>query len=219
MSKPPGEYASAPCYLHELEPTTVGPQSWEEIRLWRKQTRGTLIAQRLALASHVRTLRGQQAKQRLAESVDLGQYGTLGIYWPMRGEIDARDIARRHLEAGGVVGLPVVVERGAPVEFWEWRPGTKLQRGIWEIPIPAERNVVCPDALVIPLVGFDERGYRLGYGGGYYDRTLAVAASRPFCVGLGYADAHLPTIHPQPHDIPMNLIVTDRVVVRVNAVS
>jgi 5-formyltetrahydrofolate cyclo-ligase len=215
--KPPREYASPPCYLHELDPAVAEPQSWEEIRAWRKRTRDALIAQRIALAPHARTLRGQHAKLRLAESVDLNQYRTLGVYWPMRGEINVRDVARKHIDAGGVIGLPVVVERGAPVEFWEWHPGSKMQRGLWDIPIPAERNVVRPDALVIPLVGFDERAYRLGYGGGYYDRTLAAAAARrPFCVGLGYADARLPTIHPQPHDIPMNLIVTDRAVIRAN---
>jgi len=69
--------------------------------------------------------------------------------------------------------------------------------------------VLVPDALIVPLLGFDPRKYRLGYGGGYYDRTLAAAARRPFCVGLGYSQAMLPTIHPQPHDIPMDEVVTN----------
>jgi 5-formyltetrahydrofolate cyclo-ligase len=186
------------------------PCGWEEIRAWRKRTREALIAHRLATPSHVRALRGQQAKARLAQVVDLHKYHTLGVYSPMRGEIDVRDLARKHVEAGGVIGLPVVVERGAPVEFWAWREGMRMQPGIWNIPIPSERQVVRPDALVVPLVGFDALGYRLGYGGGYYDRTLAAALRRPFCIGLGYAEAQLPTIYPQAHDIPMSCIVTDR---------
>jgi 5-formyltetrahydrofolate cyclo-ligase len=85
-----------------------------------------------------------------------------------------------------------------------------MERGLWDIPIPAERDPVVPDALIIPLVGFDGAGYRLGYGGGYYDRTLAAAPRRPFCIGLGYDEMRLATIYPQPHDIPMDVIVTDQ---------
>jgi 5-formyltetrahydrofolate cyclo-ligase len=71
------------------------------------------------------------------------------------------------------------------------------------------RDVVTPDACIVPLVGFDGEQYRLGYGGGYYDRTLAALERRAFCVGLGFAEARLPSIFPQPHDIPMQAIVTD----------
>jgi 5,10-methenyltetrahydrofolate synthetase len=66
-------------------------------------------------------------------------------------------------------------------------------------------------------VGYDAHGYRLGYGGGYYDRTLAAALPRPLCAGLGFFEAYLQTIYPQPHDIPMSLIVTDHTVYRTNA--
>jgi len=104
----------------------------------------------------------------------------------------------------------VVVERSAPVEFWRWQPGAAMTKGIWDIPIPKERAVVMPDAVLVPLVGFDPCGFRLGYGGGYFDRTLAAARPRPYTIGLGYEDSVLPTIFPQPHDIPMDLIVTDR---------
>src|SRR3546814_7461577 len=74
---------------------------------------------------------------------------------------------------GAEAALPVVVEKGQPLECWAWRPRMKLGRGIWNIPIPDKRDVVRPTALLVPLVGFDAAGYRLGYGGGYYDRTLA----------------------------------------------
>ncbi len=85
-----------------------------------------------------------------------------------------------------------------------------MEKGIWDIPTPQVRDVMTPDAIIVPLVGFDERGYRLGYGGGYFDRTLAAAARRPLAIGLGLEDSSLRTIYPQPHDIAMDLIVTDQ---------
>ena len=185
------------------------PSNWDEVRDWRKRTRETLIAGRLALGVSALQKKGERAKQAMLAAVDLKQYPTLAIYWSMRGEIDVRDIARRHIEAGGSVALPVVVEKAAPVEFWKWQPGMGMKRGVWNIPVPMTREVLTPDACIVPLVGFDGESYRLGYGGGYYDRTLAALARRPFCVGLGYAQARLPSIFPQPHDIPMNIIVTD----------
>jgi len=152
---------------------------------------------------------GERAKRHLLETIDLGRFGTLGVYWPVRGEIDVRDLAVEHLESGGRVALPVVVTKSAPVEFWSWRPEMPMTRGIWNIPIPEQREVLSPDALIVPLVGFDPQRFRLGYGGGYYDRTIAAASRRPCCIGLGYEEARLESIFPQPHDIPMDIIVTD----------
>jgi 5-formyltetrahydrofolate cyclo-ligase len=206
----PRSYSSPACSMHEFDESGGEMKTWNEVRAWRKQTRETLISGRLALGVGKLQAKGAQAKQKMLAAVDLKKYPTLGLYWSMRGEIDVRDIARQHIEAGGTVGLPVVVEKAAPVEFWVWRPGMGMKRGVWNIPIPVKREVVTPDALIVPLVGFDDERYRLGYGGGYYDRTIASMARRPFCVGLGYAEGKLPTIHPQPHDIPMNLIVTDQ---------
>jgi 5-formyltetrahydrofolate cyclo-ligase len=157
------------------------------------------------------------ASERLAEhsrSPDVvaarGHLPILGIYWPFRGEIDVRELAHRHIEAGGVVALPVVVEKNASVEFWRWRPEVPMTRGLFNIPIPGEHVAVTPDVLIVPLVGFDRAGYRLGYGGGYYDRTLAASQPRPRTIAIAFAEAELETIYPQPHDIPMSLIVTDR---------
>jgi len=131
-----------------------------------------------------------------------------------RGEFDVRDIARQHLASGGQVALPVVVQKSAPVEFWRWSPGIPMQTGIWNIPIPKERDVLMPAAISAPLVGFDESGFRLGYGG-CFDRTPAAAVPRLYSIGSGYEDSALPTIYPLLHDIPMNLIVTNQSVHRV----
>ncbi len=159
------------------------------------------------MSAPAREEQGEAVRSRIASDIDLGT-GAIGIYWPIRGEIDLRPLARAHTERGGTVALPVVVEPFAPLEFWRWAPGTPIRHDRAKIPIPAERDPVQPQTLLIPLVGYDPEGYRLGYGGGYYDRTLAAAQPCPLRIGLGYEEGRLPTIYPQPHDIPMNVIVT-----------
>jgi 5-formyltetrahydrofolate cyclo-ligase len=105
--------------------------------------------------------------------------------------------------------LPVVLQKNHPLEFRPWTPQTKMEAGVWKILHPAEGPSVHPKALLIPLVGFDERGYRLGYGAGYYDRTLAAFPAMPMTIGVGFELCRLPTIHPQPHDVPLDYIVTE----------
>jgi len=193
------------------------PKSWSEIKVWRAQIRKLLIERRLALPAQVRQEQGEQTKAHITHDIDLTPYSTLGIYWPIRGEIDVRDLARRHIEAGRTAALPVCVSPAAPLEFWRWHPGMHIRHDRAKIPIPAERDLVTPDALLIPVVGFDREIFRLGYGGGYYDRTLAAFPRRPLCIGLGYAASELPTIYPQPHDIRLDVIVTEKGVQRVRA--
>jgi 5-formyltetrahydrofolate cyclo-ligase len=84
-----------------------------------------------------------------------------------------------------------------------------MSRGVWNIPIPAEGETVIPDVLIAPLVGFDSSGFRLGYGGGFYDRTIAHCQVKPLIIGIGFELGRLPTIYPQAHDIAMDLIVTE----------
>jgi 5-formyltetrahydrofolate cyclo-ligase len=133
----------------------------------------------------------------------------VGFYWPFKAEVDLRGFVRALIAKGAKACLPVVVERRQPVEFWAWEPRTKLARGVWNIPIPAERHVVTPSALLIPLVGFDPDCYRLGFGGGYYDRTLARMDPKPLRIGIGLELGRLNSIWPQPHDIPLDAVVTE----------
>ena len=206
------------CVTTPIEPPSP-PAQWEQVRLWRKLVRNDLLRRRAALSVEALRAASERAAARLLEAVDLGAYPVLGFCWPIRGEFDVRDIARRHLAGGGRAALPVIVQRSAPVEFWSWQPGAPMQKGVWDIPVPKERLLLQPDAIIVPLVGFDRSGFRLGYGGGYFDRTLAAARPRPYAIGLGYEDSALPSIYPQPHDIAMNLIVTDESVHRVTAAS
>jgi 5-formyltetrahydrofolate cyclo-ligase len=193
----------------DTPPHSEDEMDWDEIKAWRKSQRTALIAHRMARDPTERKRLSEPVIHYLRSVIDVVSFPVLGVYWPIRGEIDLREFARAHVAAGGTVGLPVVVQEAAPVEFWRWRPGVALKRGHWNIPVPPQRDLVSPDILVVPLVGFDAARYRLGYGGGFYDRTLAAAAPRPRTIGIALADAELPTIYPQPHDIAMDVIVTE----------
>jgi 5-formyltetrahydrofolate cyclo-ligase len=93
--------------------------------------------------------------------------------------------------------------------FRAYKSGDPLEKGIWNIPIPAEGNPVLPDVVIAPIVGVDPLNFRLGYGGGFFDRTLAAMPFKPLVIGVGYDLQRIATIHPQPHDIPMDRIVTE----------
>jgi 5-formyltetrahydrofolate cyclo-ligase len=184
-------------------------QSWDEIRAWRRERRASLIAERQAIPQAERQRLQPVITGRLADQFPELRSGTIGFYWPIRSEIGVAHLIRELIEAGASAALPVVVGKKEPLEFRAWRPGTPLERGVWDIPVPAERQVVRPTVLLVPLVGFDEQGYRLGYGGGYYDRTLAASDPRPLAIGVGYELSRLATIYPQAHDVPMDAIATE----------
>jgi len=224
----PVECSSPPCMLHELdlafvqhagrgqelpwspEADAATLQDWEEIRLWRKAKRTVLIKQRIAMSAEKRTACTEAITAALFHILPIRRDLLIGFYWPFKGEYDPRPLARFLYGEGVRLALPVVVEKAKPLIFREWWPGIPMTRGVWNIPIPTESEPVLPDVLLAPLVGFDNREYRLGYGGGYYDRTLAALPAKPRTVGVGFELSRIATIHPQPHDIPMDLIVTER---------
>jgi 5-formyltetrahydrofolate cyclo-ligase len=111
---------------------------------------------------------------------------------------------------GSVTALPAIVGRDRPLEFRRWRPGAALERGPFGIAQPRPGETVRPDLLLVPLLGFDDACYRLGFGGGYYDRTLAALVPKPLAVGVGFELGRLASIVPAPHDMPMDAIVTER---------
>jgi 5,10-methenyltetrahydrofolate synthetase len=145
----------------------------------------------------------------------LKQYGvnSVGFYWPLAGEFDARAAISVWLAASAQreASLPVVKERGVPLEFHAWTPAMPMKIGHHEIAEPTSGRVVIPQLLFVPCVGFDAHGYRLGYGGGYYDRTLAAwpCAAKPITVGIAYEACRAPALIREAHDIPLDLIVTE----------
>ena len=207
------EYASPPCFMHELEPDHVAhaPQSdaWPDVQRWRKAERKRLLDGRMAVSQAERHARSIRIAKRLDQSIKQFAGRIFGTYWPFKGEPDLRNWAIEVAERGGRIALPVVIQKGWPLEYRIWTPGDPLERGVWNILVPACGPAVQPDIVIAPLVGFDAQNYRLGYGGGFFDRTLAAMPRKPRVIGVGYADASMKTIHPQAHDIPMDTIITD----------
>lgn len=203
-------YASPPCLMHEIDPDYLGlPMSPKAVARWRRPERGRLIAQRLALATSVRADYSGRIAQRLDTVIGNPAGQIVSAYWPIRGEPNLlrwlEDLQRR----GARTALPVVVAKATPLTFRLWRQGDNLIRGVWNIPVPAEGAEVQPNIVIAPIVGFDAACYRLGYGGGFFDRTLAALPASTIAIGVGYAQAAIPTIHPQPFDIPMRYIITE----------
>lgn len=192
-------------------------KSNSEIQEWRRSEREALQRRRLALGREDRERRAGLVVALVEQHIPELDGASIGFYWPFRAEIDLRELAATLHAAGARLSLPVVVGKARPLEFWRWDPGAKLARGVWGIPVPAERVVEHPGVLIVPLLGFDEAGYRLGYGGGYYDRTLAAMQPRPFTVGVGLELGRLATIHPQDHDIPLDVVATESGIVRFDA--
>ncbi|MCV2894011.1 5-formyltetrahydrofolate cyclo-ligase [Lentibacter sp. XHP0401] len=213
-----GSYASPPCLAHEIDPAyfdplAVTPEQARDVQRWRKAKREALRSARKALsvAEHTSVSAKLSAKLEavLQDRFNGARGQTLSMYWPIKGEPDLRPLMERLHHAGVIIALPLVEVKAAPLVFRRWTPDTKMVRGDWNIPVPpADAEQLTPDISLAPLVGWDNANYRLGYGGGYFDRTLAALAPSPYKIGVGYSSAQLPTIYPQPHDIPMDLIIT-----------
>lgn len=187
----------------------TSPPDWNDIKRWRRETRERLLEARLAVGREQRERWNALIEPRVRELLPEPDGKVFGLCWPFKGEFDARPLAAELIERGGRAALPAVVQPRAPLEFRLWRPGDATERGVYRIPVPKERRVVEPDVLLVPLVGFDGANYRLGYGGGYFDRTIAAQRRRPLAIGIGYELARLETIHPQWHDLPMETVVTE----------
>lgn len=195
--------------MHEVDSDYMGlPPA--DVAAWRKATRERLLAARLALPAARRADHDTRIAATLATALGALEGCVVAAYWPFRAEPDLRAWLGGLRDVGARAALPVVVARAAPLEFRVWSPGAPLERGVWNIPVPAAgAEVVTPDVVIAPVVGFDAACYRLGYGGGFYDRTLATLAARPRCFGVGYALAELPTIYPQVYDVAFDGIATE----------
>jgi 5-formyltetrahydrofolate cyclo-ligase len=216
----PAAFASPACFLHGVDPAysgLPGPldlQAWTDVNRWRKKERERLIAARLAVPAETRAARGEAIAAGVLAEIGAPEGRIVSAYWPFRGEPDFRPLLAEIVARGGRTALPVVVEKGRPLEFHLWQAGEELGRGVWNIPVPAAHRPCLPDIVIAPVVGYDPACYRLGYGGGFFDRTLAAMAKKPRVIGIGYSAARLSTIYPQMHDIPMDLIVTEAGILR-----
>lgn len=215
-------YASPPCMAADVAPTYFDPLATDpgqarDVARWRRAERTRLSGLRDGLGQTGRALVSDQIGAHLGAVLaergagrGAGRQPVLSGYWPIKGEPDLRPILAALHRSGVTIALPVVETRAAPLVFRRWTPETKMVRGDWNIPVPPpDFDVLTPDIALAPCLGWTDDCFRLGWGGGYFDRTLAVLAPRPLTIGIALAMAHLPTIYPQPHDIPLDLILTE----------
>jgi 5,10-methenyltetrahydrofolate synthetase len=180
-----------------------------DLAAWRRETRARLIdaRQKIPAAQH------QDASLQIEGFLDQVLHPfppqVVSAYWPFKGEVDLRALLERLELRGWTPALPSVVGRGKPLEFLRWVSGAEMDIQSFGIPVPRAREVVRPTVVIMPLVGFDSLNYRLGYGAGYFDITLASMHPQPFAIGIGFELSRLDTIHPLPTDIPVDVVITE----------
>jgi len=179
----------------------------EQGKFERHDLRDKLLTARQAMANRAEVERALLA--RVSRWLRTMPVTRLAFYWPIRGEPDLRrtvlawlgeDVQRR-------AGLPVIVAK--LLEFAPWSADTPMSQGPMGIAVPSRHARMTPQLLLIPCVGIDSMRYRLGFGGGYYDRTLAVLNPRPVTVGIAFECTRVNTINPQPHDVRLDLVITE----------
>lgn len=175
----------------------------------RAALRREMIAARLAFPPVAHRRASRRILDHLAGLLLPRPPATLAFCWPIRAEPDCRPLVLQLLAAGWRAAMPTVVAAAAPMEFRVWFPAAPMTADPYGIPVPATAAGTVPEVLLLPLVAFDAAGYRLGYGGGYFDRTLAACAPRPLTIGVGFDLCAVPSIHPEAHDIPLDLAVTE----------
>jgi 5,10-methenyltetrahydrofolate synthetase len=186
------------------------PEStWDDIKAWRKVQRVRLIEQRAGVSHDERKVSNDRITEHLVGAFDIPSEAVVGFCWPYKGEFDARFAVRHWRQQGAVAALPEVVDKKAPLRFSKWWPGAPMRPGVYDIPVPEGTEVLVPDVAIVPMNAFDANGYRLGYGGGFFDRTLGECERRMIAIGVSYEMLRLETIYPQPHDIPMDFVVTE----------
>jgi 5,10-methenyltetrahydrofolate synthetase len=184
------------------------------LKSWRKAQRERLIGERLAIPDATIAAWRRRMDGFLERSFPGLARQHVAFCWPIKKEYDARHFAKTLRARGALTALPVVVAPRTPLIFREWHPGVPLAKGALDIPYPVDSREIVPQAVLLPMNGWDSGGYRLGYGAGFFDRTLASLAQRPVVIGVSYEQAHLDTIHPQSWDIPVDYLVTERGVYR-----
>ena len=187
----------------------------EDNTAWRRTLRREMVAKRAALGDEAHAGLSAGIVGHLLTALPAPQ--VVAFCWPIKHEPDVRAVVAHWEALGARAALPVVVAEAAPLVFRLWTPDTKLAPDRYGIPTPISGDFIQPDLILLPLNGFDAAGYRLGYGGGYFDRTLAALSPRPLAVGVGFEVNRLPSIRPESHDQRLDWIVTEAGAFRLDA--
>lgn len=174
---------------------------------WRRALRREMVARRAAMPSARHAALSAEIVGHLLSALPTPRIAA--FCWPIKHEPDVRAIAGPWAQQGVHLALPVVVAEAEALAFRLWTATTQLSPDRYGIPTPQDGEFVHPDLILLPLNGFDAAGYRLGYGGGYFDRTLAALEPRPLAVGVGFEINRLDSIRPEIHDQRLDWIVTE----------
>jgi len=177
---------------------------------WRRALRSASVAAREAIDAATRDAWAVQIDARLEVLLARLAPRCVGACWPWKAEYDQRPLCARLRAQGVATALPVVIAPRTPLAFRAWDEATRLVPDRYGIPYPDSGDEAHPDVLLVPMNAFDAAGFRLGYGGGFFDRTLAARAPRPVAIGIAFEIARVPTLYPQPHDLAMDWVVTER---------
>ena len=182
----------------------------ETIETAKAALRLTAHAARAALSQGDRSDAALAVAEHFFQQIELAPGAVVAAYWRIRDELDCQPILVRLMDNLQPVVLPVVLGPDEPLEMRVWEQGAALYPAGFGTLAPAElAPQAAPDVVLMPLLGFDRMGTRLGYGGGYYDRTLAQLPHRPRLIGLAFAAQELDAIPRESHDIPLDAVVTE----------
>ncbi|MEP7371627.1 MAG: 5-formyltetrahydrofolate cyclo-ligase [Nitrosospira sp.] len=180
--------------------------NWRE---WRKHRRIELMTRRESVSEAEHRCWSTAITRSLEQGFPSLQNSVVGFCWPHRGEYDPRPAMDYFGERGATLALPEIVNKHEALYFRKWWREAPMKIGAYDIPVPDNTDPVTVGAVITPMIGFDQQGFRLGYGGGYFDRTLVAIVPRPLAIGVAFEMLRLDSVHPQPHDIPMDFIVTE----------
>jgi 5-formyltetrahydrofolate cyclo-ligase len=187
----------------------------------KRRLRAVAKTRRAATAKAGESAAGEGAAEavsrNLRAAVPLPANAVVSAYWPMGSELDPRPLMMALQGAGHQIALPVVRETNQPLVFRAWSPGDVLEPAAYDTQIPsAGKPELTPGVVLAPLLAFDRRGYRLGYGGGFYDRTLDILRARGevLAIGLAYAGQEVPAVPHDPNDKRLDWIITEAAAIR-----
>lgn len=176
---------------------------------WRRALRQAMVARRQTLDPATHDALSARIVDHLLAALPQAATQVVAFCWPVKSEPDVRAALIHWHRAGARPALPVVVAENQPLAFRAWHPEAHLALDRYGIPTPSGGEWLLPDIILLPLNAFDDAGYRLGYGGGYFDRTLATLKPRPLAVGIGFEMNRVDSIRPAAHDQRLDWIVTE----------